>query len=317
MEKFTIYRVALLNKAKEEQVLSRFNGENDLLEVCNHYCFSLKKNKASYIDNQGNKRVFSISSEIDFLRTERKLITHFDSAYTGEEPEIRNGITNSLNYKVSNTELITRKLFSLCYIPKNSKYGFVVFQNRANHGVKTMFENELQAFLKSSGFQDYRVVLTPALNYNYLSNFIISGTLKKVRLIEYEFKKHNQLTLWGETADMFSGQFVMERKFNKKENNSIFKDELYNLFFSKLHRYDKIHFMNKYDVDDVSFEINYKGSTKTFYIKDRSRMRSIIDVSNQLEYIDGEPTYLSMIEVSLELIKQILGDDALDINEAA
>ncbi|QRM88980.1 hypothetical protein FG167_06930 [Lacinutrix sp. WUR7] len=317
MVTFIIYRVALINKAKEEQVLNRFNGENDLLELYNQYYSFLRKNKTDYFDSQGNKRVFSISSEIDFLRKERTLITHFDSAYTGDEPEIRNGDTNTLNYKVSSTELITRKLFSLCHIPKNSKYGFVVFENKSKHGVKVLFERQFQAFLKASGYEDYRVVLTPALNYNYLSNFINSGMLKKVRLIQNILKMDIQLTLWNEVDITCNDKDIRELNFKSGSDNSIFKEELYNLFFSKLNTHDKIHFMNRYDVDDISFVINKEGATKTFYLKDRSRMRSIIDINNQLEYVDGEPTYNSMIEVSLVLINQILGFNSLDLDDAA
>ncbi|KAA5827674.1 hypothetical protein FPF71_02195 [Algibacter amylolyticus] len=315
--KLIIYRVALLNKANEEQVLSRFNGENDLFTVCNHYYHSLKKNRLDYIDSQGNKRVFYINSEIDFLISERTLITYFDSAYTGDEPEIRNGKTNALNYKVSNTELITKKLFSLFYIPENSKYGYVIFENKAKHGVKVMFERQLQAFLKTSGYIDYRVVLTPALNYNYLSNFINNGLLKKVRLIVNVLKKDIQLTLWNDVDYFCTDKDIREFNFKSRSRNTILKDELYNLFFSRLNSYDKIHFMNKYDVDDISFEINKKGETKTFYIKDRSRMRSIIDVYDLLEYVDSDPTYSSMIEVSLSMIKQIIGFNSLNFEEAA
>lgn len=317
MATFIIYRVALFNKAKEEQVLSHFNGENDLLEVCNQYYYSLKKNKADYMDSQGNKRVFSISSEIDFLRTERMLITHFDSAYTGDEPEIRNADTNALVHKVSKTELITRKLFSLCYIPKNSKYGFVVFETKANHGVKVMFESQLQAFLKTSGYEDYRVTLTPALNYNYLSNFITKGKLKKVRSIENTFKEEGQLSLFGEEVTPLVLQRANEVKFKNKRDILIIKNELYNLFFSELKEYDKINFMNTHESDEVSFEISYNGSTKIFYIKDRSRMRPIINISKLLEYVDGEPLYNSMIEAAMSSIREILGFNSLDLDEAA
>jgi len=317
MINYIVYKVSLLNKAKEEQLLNRFNGENDLLEICNQYYNSLRKNNEYYIDNQGNKRVFSISSKIDFLRTERTLVTKFDLAYTGDEPEIRNADTNALIHKVSKTELIARKLFSLCYIPKNSKYGFVVFETKANHGVKVMFERLLQTFLDSSGYEDYRVALTPALNYNYLSNFIIKGKLKKIRLIKNTFKEEGQLSLFGEDLTSLVFQYAEEMKFKNKREIFIAKNELYNLFFSELKEYDKINFRNNHESDDVSFEISYNGSTKIFYIKDRSRMRPIINVSKLLEYADGEPLYNSMIEVAMSSIREILGFNSLDLDEAA
>lgn len=319
MATFIIYRVAIINKAKEEQVLSRFNGENDLLEVCNQYYYSLRNNKTDYIDGHGNKRVFSISSEIDFLRTKRKLITHLNSAYTGDDPEIRNGNTNALNYKVSNTDLITRKLFSLFHIPKNSKYGYVVFENKANHGVKVIFERGFQSFLKASGYEDFKVVMTPALNYNYLSNFINNGALKKVRLIDNILKKDIQLALWGEVLPICSDDEIRELNFKKKSASEIamVKKELFQMFFSSLNKYDKLCFINQYEVDDISFLINYNGESKTFYMKDRSRMRAIIDISNQLLYVDGNPTYDSMVKASLNLIDEILGVDSLGIDIAA
>jgi len=64
MYNYTIYRVALFNTAKEEQVLSRFNGENDFLKICNQYYNSLQKKKVDYFDNKGQKRVFSIISNL-------------------------------------------------------------------------------------------------------------------------------------------------------------------------------------------------------------------------------------------------------------
>jgi len=317
MVKLTIYRVALVNKAKAEQILSRFNEENDLLEVCNQFYYSLKNNKIQYFDNQGNKRVFSLNSSIDFLRTERTLVTRFDSAYTGEEVCIRNADTNSLNYMVNKDELQSRSLFSLCHIPKNSKYGYVVFENKANHGVKVAFERSFQDFLKASGYEDFKVVMTPALNYNYLSNFINNGVLKKVRLIDNILNKNVQLTLWNHVDSTCNG--IREFNFKKKSASEIamIKKELFQMFFSSFNKYDKLCFVNQYEVDDISFLINYKGESKTFYMKDRSRMRASIDISNQLMYVDGKPTYDSMVKASLNLIDEILGVDSKGIDIAA
>ena len=317
MATFIIYRVALVNKAKEEQVLSRFNGENDLLDVFSQYYYSLRKNKTDYVDSQGNKRVFSISSEIDFLRTKRILITHFDSAYTGDEPEIRNADTNSLNYKVSNTELITRKLFSLFRIPKNSNYGYVVFENKSKHGVKVIFERRLKLFLKESGFEDYQILMTPGLNFSYLSNMIEKGKLKKVRLIKYRLAQDVQLSLWNDVNLNSDDQDIRELKFKSKTNNDAYKNELYKLFFSKTNKEDKIHFMNEFEVDEISFEINHNGSSKTFYLKEKSSMRANIDVSNRLDFIDGEATYDSMTKVAIELVNEILGFDSSGLGEVA
>lgn len=317
MKNFTIYRLAILNNAKEEQNMSYFNGINDFLDISFKYFHNLKKNKVDYFDNNGNKRTYSISSKIDYQQENRVINTHLDSAYTGESFEIRNSESNILKYSVRKEELQNRKMFCLIRVPKNSKYGYVVFENKSKHGVKIIFERQLQLFLKESGFEDYRLIMTPGLNFDYLSNMIEKGKLKKVRLIKYRLSQDVQLSLWNHVNFNSEDQDIRELKFKNKTNNDSYKNELYNLFFSKTNKEDKINFMNEFEVDEISFEINHNGSSKTFYLKEKSSMRANIDVSNRLDFIDGDPTQDSMIKVALSLINAILGFDSSGLNEVA
>lgn len=316
MNNFTIYRVALLNKAKEEQNLNRFNGQNDLLELFNQYLNFLKKHKFDYFDSKGNKRVFSISSQIMFKKKERSLITYLDSAYTGEKFEIRSNL-NTLNYSVEKNELQSRRMFSLIYLPENSKYGYIVFENKSKHGVKVVFESQFQSFLKQSGFQDYRIDMTPGLNFNYLSNMIEKGKLKKIRLIQHNLLKDVQLSLWGNFSLNSGVQDIREMKFETKTQNNSYKKELYNLFFSNIKQNSRILFMNEFEVDEISFEINHNNSSKTFLVKDKTSMRANIDVSKRLEYINGEPTYISMKKVAYDIIFEIIDNQSFDLDDVA
>ena len=317
MKNFTIYRLGIINNSKEEQLLSQFNGTNDLLEEFNLYYESLFKEKIDYYDNKGNKRTFSISSDIEFLKEERKIISDLDSAYTGEKFEIRNENSNSLNYSVSENELQSRKMFSFIYIPKNLKRGYVVFENKSKHGVKIIFEREFNRFLKMRGYEQSNFIMTPGLNFNYLSNMIEKGKLKKVRLIDFRYSNEVQLSLWGNIELKNNGEEIRELKFTSKTENSLFKNELYKLFFSKVDKEEKIIFMNQYEVDEISFEINYNDSSKTFYLKNNNKMRANIEVSNRLEYLDREPTYSSKKKVAIELIQEILGYGSSGFDQVA
>ena len=53
----------------------------------------------------------------------------------------------------------------------------------------------------------------------------------------------------------------------------------------------------------ISFIINLNGSTKTFYIKNKDKIRSNINVSHLIEFEDGEPTIQSLVRISLEIIQ--------------
>jgi len=315
MRNFTIYRFGILNNSKEEQLLSQFNGANDLLKEFNLYYENLFQEKVAYADNNGNKRTFSISSNIEFDKTNRRLIADLDSAYTGEKFEIRNGESNGLNYLVSETELQCRKLFSFLYIPKNSKNGYVVFENKSKHGVKVIFEREFNRFLKERGYEQFRFITSPGLNFNYLSNMIEKGKLKKVRLINYRYSQVTQLSLWGDNSLNLKGEESLELKFPNKVENTFYKNELRKLFFSKSKLDEKIKFVGRDEVDEISFEINYRNSSKTFYLNDSSKMRSNIDVFERLDIVNGEATYASKKRVAMELINEILNYNSVELNK--
>jgi len=316
MTNFVTYRIALSNKAKEEQYLNYFNGNNDLLDVTKQFYESLSNEKIEY-DINGNKRTLCVSSKIEILEEERCLISRLDSAYTGEELEIRNGSTNKLAYSVGKAELQSRQMFSLFHIPKNKKYGYIVLEKKANHGVKSILEKELNKFLKERGFLDFRLEMTPALNFNYLSNMIKNGRLKKVSLINKEFSQPTQLSLFGVENKLLEGFDVHELKFNSKSNCKSIKDELYKMFYTNNRAEGKLIFRRSFESDEISFVINFRNSSKTFYIRDKGKMRPNIDVTKRLEFIGDIPTHESMIKVAIELIYEIQGFVLDDISKVA
>ncbi len=315
MKNFTIYKLKILNNINEEQVLDKFNGVDDLFKETNFYYQSLRNDPVEYSDTNGNKRTFSISSEFKFSEKSRTIIADLDSAYTGEKFEIRNGDSNSLSYSVSKNELQSRKMFSVIFIPKNAKNGYVVFENKSKHGVKIIFEREFNKFLRERGFLDTKLIMTPGLNFNYLSNMIEKGKLKKVRLIDKRLAEDIQYSLWGDNQLKEIGEDIRELKFTSKIENSLFKKALYNMFFSKVDTTIPLKFMGDYKADEISFEINYNNSSKTFYIKDRSKMRSNIDVTNRLEWVDEEATESSKFKVAKELINEVTSKENFEDNE--
>ena len=67
---------------------------------------------------------------------------------------------------------------------------------------------------------------------------------------------------------------------------------------------DKITFLNKGDYDEIAFVLGINGSSKTFYVKNQEKIRSNIDVSSLVDYEEGEPTFESLIKISLDIIRQ-------------
>lgn len=284
---FTIYRFSLLNKAKEQQVLSFYNEEEDLLETMNDFCAYLHKNIKGYIDNQGKYRTFTLSTK-QSKNIERRIISgFFDSAYTGERGKVKYGKSNKLKCDIQKKDLISKDFFYLIHVPEKSKYGFLIVQKKENHGVKSIFENEFNSFMRMKGVSNYFLELRQAPPRYFLKNFLQNGKLKEYKLIS-----NNEL---GREENIF--------KLNKNEIvKTQIKEILINLFNSNLSIDDKIAFSYKGEYDEISFVLELNGSTKTFYVKNKEKIRSNIDVTDLVEFEMGEPTIQSLIEISLGII---------------
>lgn len=284
---FTIYRFSLLNKAKEQQVLSFYNEEEDLLETMNDFCNYLHKNIKGYIDNQGNYRTFTLSNK-QTKNIEKRIISgYFDSAYTGERGKVKFGKSNKLKCDIQKMDLISKDFFYLIHVPKKSKYGFLIVQNKENHGVKSIFENEFNSFMRSKGVSNYHLELRQAPPRYFLKNFLQNGNLKEYKLIS-----HTDL---GREENVF--------KLNKNETvKKQIKEVLINLFNSNLSIDDKVAFSYKGEFDEISFVLELNGTTKTFYIKNKEKIRSNINVTDLIKFDRGEPIIQSLIGVSIGII---------------
>lgn len=287
MINLNIYRFSLLNKAKEQQVLSFYNEEEDLLDTMNDFCEYIHRNIRDYIDNQGRYRTFTLSNRQKKDSDKRIISGHFDSGYTGEKGKVKERKTNLLKYNINKKDLVSKDFFYLIHVPKNSKFGFLIVQKKENHGVKTIFENAFNNFMRSKGVSNYLLELRQAPPRYFIQNFIEKGKLKEFRLIE-----NNQE--YGTEEKIF--------KLDKKSDDQILKKNLLDLFNSGLTNDHKISFLDKGEYDEISFVLKIDGSSKTFYIKNKEKIRANIDVSNLIDYDEGEPTLESLIKISLEFI---------------
>ncbi len=289
MINLNIYRFELLNKAKEQQVLSFYNEEEDLLETMNDFCSYIHENIRKYVDNQGKYRTFTLDKAQKKEPEERIISGYFDSAYTGEKGKVRDGSTNRLKFDIFKKDLVSKDFFYLIHVPKGAKLGFLIIEKKENHGVKQIFENAFNKFMQLKGVSNYHLHLKQAPPRYFIKNILEFGKLKEFRLIE------NNLELGTE-----------ERIFKIDKNLSDgkeLKNVLVNLFNTMSQPNDKISFLNKGEYDEIAFVLVVNGTSKTFYIKNQEKIRSNIDVSTLVEYDNGEPTIESLRKISLEIIR--------------
>lgn len=290
MVNLNIYRFMLLNKAKEQQVLSFYNEEEDLLDTMNDFCGYIHKNVRDYIDAQGKYRTFTLSDRQKKDLINRNISGYFDSSYTGEKGKIKDRKTNQLKFNIEEKDLFSKEFFYLIHVPKNSKSGFLIVEKKENHGVKSIFENAFNNFMRTKGISNYVLDLRQAPPRYFIQNYLEFGKLKEFKLVENDALLGREERVFKLNNDMAEGQNV--------------KNILLELFDTFSSSNEKIPFLNKGEYDEITFVLGVNGSTKTFYVKNHERIRSNVDVSNLIEYSDGQPTTESLIKVSLDIIKQ-------------
>ncbi|MCL9804874.1 hypothetical protein NAT51_05045 [Flavobacterium amniphilum] len=294
MVKLEIYRFSILNKAKEQQVLSFYNEEEDLLETLNDFCSYIHRNIRDYTDNQGKYRTFTLD-RIQKKDQEKRTITgYFESSYTGEEGKLRNRETNEKIIDIKTDDLVSKSFFYLIYVPKNLKYGYLIVERKENHGVKTIFENAFNNFMRAKGVSNYYLELRQAPPRYFIKNHLENGTLKEIRLFNNDsselsntFGREERIFKISNSSDSHEMKRILIELFNQDETNE----------------FTKIPFLNKGEFDEIAFVLGYNKSCKTFYIKNKEKIRSNVDVSNLVDYENNLPTLKSMIKISLELIK--------------
>lgn len=297
MIRLNIYRFELLNKVKEQQVLSFYNEEEDFLDTMDDFLNYVFQNIRDYIDPQGKYRTFTLSNPQRKNQEKRIISGFFDSAYTGENGKIKDRKTNNVKFKVDHKDLFSKDFFFLIHVPKGSKFGFLIVQRKENHGVKSIFESAFNNFMRMKGVSNYSLVLKQAPPRYFIQNFLEKGRLKEFKLVENDLNEEfsKKKFDFGREERIF--------KVNKSRESNILKEVLIELYNSFDEEAEKIHFLDKGKFDEISFVLEYKGTTKTFYVRNKEKTRSNIDVSNQIEYVNGEPSMESMINVALEILK--------------
>ena len=294
MVKIEIYRFSILNKAKEQQVLNFYNEEEDLLNTMNDFCAYIRENIRDYIDSQGKYRTFTLDGAQKLNYNNRTIYGYFDSSYTGEKGKLKDRNTNEKIIEIKADNLVSKSFFFLLHIPKNSKFGYLIVERKENHGVKTIFSSAFNSFMRFKGVSNYFLELKQAPPRYFLRNYLENGNLKEIRLVSHNSSEQNI-------------GFVKEERIFKVPNaagRNHLKQILLELFNSAvLNEFSKIPFLDKGEFDEIAFVLGFNKSCKTFYIKNKEKIRSNIDVSNLIEFKDNQPTLESLIRVSLELIK--------------
>lgn len=305
--KVSTFRFSILNKRGEKHFLANLPGNIDSQDLFDEFCQDIFSNTKKFNEN-GKDKSLTLREPHRFDKTNRQIFGKFDAGTTGDPVNINDPETNETNYSVSSDELQARILNFFIQIPKNKQEGFIILQRKSTHSIQKSFEDCFNNFLVKKGFQGenrIRIKLSHAPNLKLMQRMMDGGELKEINL-ERNIIPNSFSELFEGGSDSNLGTITTQLKFNKIATKDNFKQVLYNIYNKSYSGDDQVEIDGNF-YDEVSFTFYLDKVTKTFYVKDKSKIRSEIDITSMVdnESFRGEIPLDKFVEISIKLILEI------------
>jgi hypothetical protein len=305
--KVSTFKFSILNKNGEKHFLANLPGNIDFQDLFDEFCQEIFSNPKKFNEN-GKDKSLTLREPHKFDKDNRQIFGKFDAGTTGDPVNINDPQTNETNYSVSSDELQSRILNFYIKVPKNRQEGFIILQRKSTHSIQKSLEDCFNQFLFRKGFvgeNRINIKLSHAPNIGLMKRMMDEGELKEINL-ERNVIPNSFTGLFEGENDSNLGTTTTQLKFNKIAVKDNFKQVLYNIY-NRSYTGDEQVEIDGHFYDEVSFTFYLDKVTKTFYVKDKSKIRSEIDITSMVdnESLRGEIPLEKFVEISIKLIIDI------------
>lgn len=301
------YLIKIQDRDKNNQILSRFNGTDDFLEIFENYLTSIFENILNTEDNRQTTAIHLTLDEPPTIDEENRTIYgHFSTGVSGEQYQIRDIESREEILAVQRNHAAFRNIFFYLKIPTERDNGAFILQRKAKFGIKTIFKRTINQYIKEQGYQNYTITVNNIVHGRLYRRMMDEGNLKKVEFIKRRIP--------GSLVDYYSkdgrpDEIPGTLKTSMLSSTSLpdnFKRVVDNLFTNPDRERIEIDGIDE-DFDELEFELELNGKRKTFYVIHRNRIQPNIDVTRDIVFDEeGNPTTESLIEQSEILIREVI-----------
>ena len=240
-------------KLRTDQLLTHFNGKDDILPVLVDFFNDLYTNKRKQtVGEDKTTHHFTIKGvpEIDY---DKRIIYGFiDSGIGSESSTLRDVTTNNDLLELNpDQHALFKDLFFYCKIPSRSTRGFLILERRSGFGVKIALWTLLKKWFRQLGYMQSDIILSNVINGEVFNNMLKRGNLKKIEFVRLQipetrdafFRRGNEAKqIKGTLKTSISSQTSLAEDwkdfasqiFNNRTRKSTFE------FSDEIHDYDEI-----------------------------------------------------------------------------
>jgi hypothetical protein len=302
------YIVKIKDKEKKYQLMDKIGGTRDFLETFNEFTEFIFQN-IEKLEDYGSKHTIHLTLESPATIDDsdgRSIYGFFASGVSGERFKVIDTNTNEKEMDVKPHHAAFRNIFFYLYVPRLKNKAYLILQRKSKFGIKGKLNESLSKYLKTNGLHNYRLEINNVLHNKVYEKMMKHGNLKKVELIKNripgsleKYMDNNQELeeIKGTFKSSFSSGISLPKTW-KDFIDKIFKQTSPdgNVEIPELDN----------DYDDLEFELELNGKKKTFYMVKQHRIQPDIDVTQNLEIVDGEPTIDSLLVQSQEIVDDII-----------
>lgn len=301
------YILKIRDRQKNDQILSRFNGEDDFLRIMENYLNSIFQTILATADTRDTTAIHLTLDAPPHVNIENRSIHgFFSTGISGEQYDIKDVESRETIVEVQKNHAAFRNIFFYLKIPTERDNGALILQRKAKFGIKTILKKTLNRYVKEQGYQNYTVYINNIVHGRVYETMITHGNLKKVDFIKRKLPSSIEAYY---NNDLREDQIPGTLKTSMLSPTSLpqnYKNFVNNLFTNPDRERIEIDGIDE-DFDEIEFELELNGKRKTFYVKHKNRIQPDIDVTNDVELSEqGQPTTESLIRISDELIVDII-----------
>jgi hypothetical protein len=291
---------------KEELLLKAFNGNDDFFDLFKDFADHIHQNvKKTHGYNDSVTLHLTLDEPIKYDRTNRFLYGYISSGVGGDRYKVRKaGETGTTFESDPDTDITYRNLFFLLKLPNDSKFGYLILQRKRDFGAKGSLQNALNQYLQEKGYNQYFAGIYNMLNNRVFERMMDVGNLKNIDFIKKSIPSTIE-SLYDKGLNKEKG--VLTTSIRSSSSLSGYWKDFIKKYYNADHKNSLVELSDGLDsLDEIEFELELKGKKKTFHILSKNRTLPDVEVSDDLEFNNNEPTIESLVKVSESLINDML-----------
>lgn len=290
-------RVTPKYRPSDHEVLRCFGDrDDDLLEVLDDFLHRLDR------DGLDDDRNLSILRLRDVYRDGDTIFGRLlvgDYGYTAELVDVE---TRERTYdrRTADAELVP--LYFSVTIPPEHRYGVAVFQRFGGTGVRTSFANALHSYF-SERFASYVIRMNAQLPQEVLRE-LLQSQLKAIQMITYTVP--SDVTDVVRTGEYDANDAYLVQEIRAKKRKALRKPAWLRDLEAGRIQIAEIPDQFENDFDVLKLVVEYNGTRRTIDFSRPDRLSPFVDVSAEVELVEGHPRLESIRRVEQDITQEML-----------